>query len=141
MRSLGKKISKFYNLSFTDKILLVKTLALLLFLRLSLKLLSFSQFKRLYSRLTESNKVQNITDTEIAQKVRIIGIASNFLHANCLPQALALKYFLRNDKSAEIIIGVNNSKDFAAHAWVEKNGEILIGEIQNADFTPLWNWK
>ncbi len=120
---------------------MVKTLGLLLCLRLSLKLLSFPQFKRLYSRLTKSDKLQNISDAEIAQKVRIIGIASNILNANCLPQALALKYFLRNDKSAEIIIGVSNSNDFAAHAWVEKNGEILIGEIQNADFTPLWIWK
>jgi len=49
----------------------------------------------------------------------------------CLTQALVLQYLLlrRGDKTTELKIGVARGGDdgIRAHAWVEKNGEVLIG--------------
>ncbi len=48
---------------------------------------------------------------------------------SCLRQALALRYFLgRRGIETELRIGVRGGQgEFAAHAWVEKNGAVLIG--------------
>jgi hypothetical protein len=49
----------------------------------------------------------------------------------CLTQALVLQYLLlrRRDDTAELHIGVTKSQDedFQAHAWVERDGQVLIG--------------
>lgn len=48
----------------------------------------------------------------------------------CLTQALVLQYLLlrRGDDSAELHIGVTKSnEELQAHAWMERNGRVLIG--------------
>ena len=48
----------------------------------------------------------------------------------CLTQALVLQYLLlrRGDDAAELHIGVTKKdKTLQAHAWVERNGRVLIG--------------
>ncbi len=48
----------------------------------------------------------------------------------CLTQALVLQYLLlrRGDDEAELHIGVAKNEDgLQAHAWVERNGRVLIG--------------
>ena len=48
----------------------------------------------------------------------------------CLTQALVLQYLLlrRGDDEAELHIGVAKNEDgLQAHAWVERNGQVLIG--------------
>ena len=49
----------------------------------------------------------------------------------CLTQALVLQYLLlrRGDDTAELHIGVTKSDDegLQAHAWVERDGQVLIG--------------
>jgi hypothetical protein len=69
--------------------------------------------------------------SEIAIAVNIAGRRS-FWATSCLRQALALRYFLqRVGIESELRIGVRGGQgglgDFAAHAWVEKNGVVLIG--------------
>jgi hypothetical protein len=49
----------------------------------------------------------------------------------CLTQALVLQYLLlrRGDDAAELHIGVSKTKKkgLQAHAWIERNGKVLIG--------------
>ena len=50
--------------------------------------------------------------------------------ATCLTRALALQIILaRKGVSAELVLGVGRSasKEFLAHAWLEKDGQIVIG--------------
>ena len=65
---------------------------------------------------------------DIAIAVNVAGRRS-FWPTSCLRQALALRYFLgRYGVESELRIGVRGGqRDFAAHAWVEKNGVVLIG--------------
>lgn len=62
--------------------------------------------------------------------------------ASCLTQAFALQLLLRNrGLNSSIRIGVAREglqRVFAAHAWLERDGQILIGNRNNLkSFTPL----
>jgi hypothetical protein len=60
---------------------------------------------------------------------------------NCLNRAIAAQLLLRNGGStARLLIGVtrNPQGEFKAHAWVERNGEIVIGTLPDlATYKPL----
>lgn len=59
----------------------------------------------------------------------------------CLPQALATKFLLRSTDDIALKIGVSlDNKLFEAHAWVEKEGEIIIGDFPESNYTPIWTW-
>jgi hypothetical protein len=55
----------------------------------------------------------------------------------CLTQALVLQYLLlrRGDDAAQLRIGVTKDKDggLQAHAWVDRNGRVLIGGTDAPD--------
>ena len=55
----------------------------------------------------------------------------------CLTQALVLQYLLlrRGDNSAQLHIGVANREEgeFRAHAWVERDGDVLIGGAESPE--------
>lgn len=77
-------------------------------------------------------------DIAFAQEVAmVVGIAGrrSLAAGSCLRQALALRYFLgRLHIDSDLRIGVRGGqRDFAAHAWVEKDGVVLIGGDQSPD--------
>ncbi len=59
--------------------------------------------------------------------------------ATCLVQALVAERVLkRAGHPALLRIGVSNQPGFRAHAWVESNGKVLLGEEENlSQFTAL----
>ncbi len=63
----------------------------------------------------------------------------------CLPQALALQWFLRRKGIVtHLHMGVkkDDATGIAAHAWLEKNGRVLIGGPESpADFERLQTVK
>ena len=60
-------------------------------------------------------------------------------HSTCLIQALTAKLMLCNIPNLSIIIGVSLENGFEAHAWIEKDGDYIIGEMPVKQFTPIWN--
>lgn len=62
--------------------------------------------------------------------------------ATCLSSALALQRLLaRNGHASELQIGVaGQAGAFAAHAWLERDGRILIGEEDRDRYTRLASW-
>lgn len=146
MRKWVSRFSKFFVLSFSKQLLLAKAFSVVLLIRIALKLFSFPQFKKLYTAFSSSDINTSSTDAFIAQNVWAIQSVSHSLSARCLPQALALKYFLRHDKEAEVVIGVRKADAFEAHAWVTKDDAILLGALsdtqhQTMDFQPIWTWQ
>lgn len=141
MKKWLKRVGKFFSYSFAEQILVLKAFWVVLLIRLALKLLSFGQFRKLYASLLQPASVADISNVRISRYVWAIERVSGSLSAVCLPQALALKFFLRTDKQAEIVIGVDKKSGFSAHAWVEKNGRILIGDTPQISFQPLWKWQ
>jgi len=87
-----------------------------------------------------------LTAGEINEIVYAINTSATVLPFEllCLPRALAAKYLLRNVPSLSLEIGieVNENKDFEAHAWVEKNGDVIIGDWSESVFYQrLWVWE
>ncbi len=88
-----------------------------------------------------AHKHQYVQDT-----VWAVRTAAHVLPASltCLPQALAVKYLLRHDPNLPLNIGVQQSASagFEAHAWVERAGQIIIGEWpEGKTYLPLWVWE
>jgi Transglutaminase-like superfamily len=142
MKNYLKSIVKFFRFSFQEKTQIIKVFFLLSIFKAGLILLSFEKFKKFYNWFSGVFQTQNLDIQKIERSIFFLkGIAANTpLGFTCLPQALVLKYLLKNDKEVQIIIGVNTETSFKAHAWVEKNHKFLIGDIPFENYTPLWTW-
>ncbi len=59
--------------------------------------------------------------------------------STCLVQALAGQWLLQGEGyPAQLRIGVSKAEGFEAHAWVELEGKVLIGDSEvSARFTPF----
>lgn len=122
---------------------LTEAAATLLVVKLGLELLPFNKFRGLFARVSKHRGPtvsgnQYIQDTAWAVRTaaRVLPIS-----LTCLPQALAVKYLLRNQPDLVLNIGVQPSTHFVAHAWVEKAGQIVIGEWpEGKTYHLLWTW-
>lgn len=64
------------------------------------------------------------------------------IHLSCLPRAVVGdRLFAANGYRTRIHLGVAKSEEFEAHAWVERDGEVVIGEVdEHARFQPLYSY-
>ncbi|MGL4631604.1 MAG: lasso peptide biosynthesis B2 protein [Leadbetterella sp.] len=133
---------KFFDLSFSQKISCLQVLICLLVIKSSLFFFSFSFFKKLYTKLLKFPFGSQLDQLHTVKLVYLVKGVSNRipLGFTCVPQALCLKFFLRKDPEAKVVIGVSLRNGFMGHAWVEKEGQYLIGEIPNEVYQPIWNW-
>lgn len=141
MKSLLKRFKKFLQLSPVGKWQVIRAFMVTGLISLALRLMSFQKFRSLYARMIKVRQGKDFPADRTSRLVESIRQVSPVFSALCLPQALALKYFMRHDKSAELIIGVKREGGFEAHAWVEKAGNILIGDLPEKDFKAIWKWN
>lgn len=131
---------KFLRLPASEQWLLAKTLALVVGVRLGLSFLRFATLSRLLARRMAPvvGREREIPVERIAWSVRV---ASRFVpKATCLTQALTAQTLMaRRGYPGELRIGVarDGKGVFNAHAWVEYEGRIVIGELGYEEFTPL----
>ena len=137
---------KVLTLSRTQWVLLGKATVILLLIKAGLQLLSFNQFKRAYAYTLQVSRptsypTQYIAD--VAWAVRTVAYRLPFA-LTCLPQALTVKFLLRRASNLPLHIGVQTAatQGFQAHAWIEKDGQIVIGEWPEAtNYRPIWVWQ
>ncbi|MFB9295000.1 lasso peptide biosynthesis B2 protein [Persicitalea jodogahamensis] len=127
-------------------VFLAKAVATLLIIKVSLKLFTFDKFKRLFSRMTKTGSHLTRSDLYVEDTAWAVRTAAHVLPVSltCLPQALAVKYLLRNYANLPLNIGVQQSaiNGFEAHAWVERAGQIIIGEWpEGKTYRALWVWE
>jgi len=128
-----------------EKVALLRATMTLLMIKTGLTVLPFSTFRKIFHWFSKTNRVDEISQRKIKQMVWAIESAATHLPFEllCLPRALAAKYLLRKVPSLTLEIGVeiNSSKVFEAHAWVEKNGTIIIGDWpESVSYQRLWVW-
>jgi hypothetical protein len=146
VKRIATYLSKWNSISGSAKIKLLHAAAVLVLVKTGLAILPFSTFRRLFHWVSRSGTNQDLTSLQIEQTVWAVNTAANVLPLLllCLPRALATKYMLRKVPclSLEIGIEVNPDKAFEAHAWVEKGGEIIIGDWSDSvSYQRLWIWK
>lgn len=124
---------KFLRLTIPEQKVLVKASLLLVTIQFGLRLLSFNRQYQLLVRFGNlAPKSQKPNPAYLEQVVWAITKASHRLLGpnTCLPQALAAQFLLkRHGFPVRLVIGVRKDEfgAFKAHAWVENDGDIVIG--------------
>jgi hypothetical protein len=138
-----QRMAKFLRLPSTHRHLLVKSVCLLGAIKLGLWLLPFRTLRRFLARMTQVAPALHEADqASIKRVVWAVAVASRYLpEVTCLAQALAGQVLLaRRGHLVRLRLGVAKGEagQLQAHAWVESQGQILIGSIEDLGrFTPL----
>ncbi len=129
---LMSKINTFFKLSSYRKSLFIKSLILIIFIRLSLSLLSFSRVQNISKRFSRpiNDQKETITIKDIVWSVQ--SVSAYVPRATCLTQAITAQILLsRHNQPSKLKIGVMKDEEFEAHAWLEIDDKIVLGETGN----------
>ena len=139
-------MNRWRQLSGNERLAFLKAILCLLSIKTSLIILPFSTFRKLFHWFSKTKEVKDLSPKHIKEIVWAVDSAADHLPFEllCLPRALAAKYLLRKVPSLTLEIGIeiNPSKSFEAHAWVEKNGSVIIGDWSGSvSYQRLWVWE
>lgn len=139
-------LKKWSSLTFKEKWTWGKAAFCLFCIGIALKVLPFNMFKSLYGKLARGTGENLMLPKEVELITWAVRSAASHLPITllCLPQALAVKFLLRNARTIELHIGVASTPEqtFMAHAWVEWEGKIIIGESTDGMiYKPIWHWE
>jgi len=138
-----KRLHKFLSLTPSDRVLLINALLLLGAIRLGLKLLPFQTLRRLLARMAQPiRRLQQAEKASVDKVAWAVMVASHYIPgARCLAQALATQVLLeRRGYPTQLRIGFTRGKggQMSAHAWVESEGRVAIGDAGNmARYIPV----
>jgi hypothetical protein len=138
-----KLLHKYLYLPAPDRWLLAIAALLLSVIRLGLWLLPFQTLLRLLAAMIRRAAVLPQPDSTTIDRVAwaVEGVSRYVPMATCLTQALATQVLLgRLGHTTSLRIGVarNAAGQFEAHAWVECEGRIVIGGLEDLSrYTPL----
>ena len=139
------RLSRFVSLSTRERTLLVQATILLALARIGLRTLPFATLRNILSKLSTigRRKGGGVSDNRVGKQI-IWAVDTVGRHlpliGTCLTQALAAHVLLsRSGFESELRIGVTRDPNgkFLAHAWLEKQGAILIGGDCSEDYTPM----
>ncbi len=139
------RVRKFWRLPWADQWLLVQCFLWVLVVRASLSLFTFEQVRVFLRRFqpTYPDSLILADEARIQRVVQGVSVASKVLlpKSPCLTQALVAQTLLARQRYPTALrIGVIRPKpnSLKAHAWLEKDGQIIIGQIDQMDtFIPL----
>lgn len=107
--------------------------------RLGLWVLPYRAVHKSVARLTRRAGTARARHS-VEHIVWAVRVASRFIpRATCLTQSLAAQVLLtRHGYPAELCLGVaREDGQFDAHAWVESNGRVVIGDVDLRRYTPI----
>jgi hypothetical protein len=126
----GSTVWKAWNLPTADRRALRQALTLIIALRAGLLVLPFNVLRRFLNRWVSCRKETRVPFST-AQIVRAVtAVGSRLSGTSCLVEALAADAMLRrHGHSSRLKLGVRRGADatFGAHAWVECDGEVVVG--------------
>ena len=132
MGHAARHLQKFWRLPPSDRRLLVTAVLLLTAIRLGLWLLPFQTLRRVLPRRIQAPTRLDNSNQSFPKRIGwAVTIASRYVpRATCLTQALAVQVLLdRRGYPAHLRIGVARGAQrlLEGHAWVEHQGQIIIG--------------
>ncbi len=138
-------VLKFFRLRRRDRNSLIKTFILLTLIRLSLWLLPFQTLRRLLDSISQSPQPQDQPPNprNVNRVIWMVNTCSYYVpgQVKCLARALTTQVLLhRHNHDSQLRIGVTKTPhgQLEAHAWVELNGQVVIGQVDDlARFTPM----
>lgn len=119
--------------AWTQRYALSHTAVLIVCMRMGLWLLPYKRLCKLVDHLSRTSRPRrSLSHAEKKQVIWAVRSLSKRMMPDkpCLTQALVLKWRLQKaGEESDIHIGVRKNEDgeFAAHAWLEQDGQVLIG--------------
>lgn len=137
-----RRLLNFFRISGSDRKLLVISLILLASIRLGLWLLPFRTLLKLLTKISQPSNAQITNKVTVGKIVWTVNAASRYMPGvMCLARALTTQVLMsRYGHSPELRIGVAKTErgKLEAHAWVEYQGRVAIGNLQDLSrFIPL----
>ncbi len=140
-----EQLHKFLSLTLGEKQLLLSSFILLGLVRLGLLLLPFGTLQQFMASISQVNavKAKQYSAPTIEIIAKTVNISSRYMPggAKCLARALTTQVLMnRFGYLSELRIGVAKGErgEFEAHAWVESQGEIVIGHLTDLDrYSPM----
>ena len=138
----------FFGNSLSDQLLLLAALGRVCFVRLGLWMLPFRVVREKVERITISANTSSgpraTQDLGVVLRVASsVRRASRYIPAaTCLTQALATQILLaRRGQVSHLRIGVSKGQEgeLKAHAWVESQGRIVIGQTKDLKSYTILN--
>ncbi|WP_414574219.1 lasso peptide biosynthesis B2 protein [Nostoc sp. CCY 9925] len=131
-----KQLHKFLSRNARERLLLVKAALLLVYIGLGLRLLLFQHLRKLLAKIAQlSTKLLPPDDTYVNEVAWAVTVASRYIPgAKCLTQALTTQVLLAwHGYPTQLCIGftIDKGGQMSAHAWVESQGQIVIGGAEN----------
>lgn len=95
-------------------------------------------FNKVYQIAQDKGKNQSKNQIKLSRLIWAVNVTSNYvIRSTCLTKALTAQIILEQHGYHPIInIGVMKDEEFEAHAWVEINGKVVLGESEK-DFIKL----
>jgi hypothetical protein len=124
------KVRSFLNLPPEERALFVRSLFLMLGVRIGLRLLPFKRILRWLNRNRRSSISREPDFRSVKRVVKFVEKAGDRMNATCLERAVAVQYLLaRAGHPAVLRIGVQPPQGgrLLAHAWIEYYGKVIIG--------------
>ena len=134
-----KRWTKFFALPHRDRLLLVTTFGVLVFVRLTLSFLPFRVVRQIPTRL-QTPWLRYIAGNPERLIWAVTATARHVPGATCLTQALTAQMLYGSQGISAITrFGVlrGESGRLEAHAWLEAGGKIVLGASEPGKFTPL----
>jgi hypothetical protein len=129
-----KVVLKFLKLPFAEKVLYAEALPVVVLIGLIVRLVPFRFIRKSFVKRLSSERVSTTADLDEIQKiVRSVDFFSRYHpFASCLTRSLSALLLIKfNGEHAILKIGVakDEQEAFKAHAWLESNGRIIIGQV------------
>ncbi len=139
-----EKLRKLVGLKGTDRYLLLRTFLLLGSIRLGLWMLSFQTLQKLLARVSQpETSTVKLEPLPIGKIIWAVNLSSRYMpgQVKCLARALTTQVLMKQSNyTAELRIGVakGESGKLEAHAWIEHQGRVVIGYLQDLSrYTPM----
>lgn len=125
------RLTKLAGVDAVERPVLIAAWCLLPLIAVSLRILDYPRTRDLMARfLTRKGNVTE-SDIQIERTTRLVSVAARYelCRPSCLSQALAAWWLLaRRGIVTSVRIGVQKDRrGFSAHAWVERDGVIIMG--------------
>jgi len=139
-----KRIIRFLRLPELDRSLLIKSWVWLAAIRVGLYLFPFETLRTWIVSRTPTASTESLDEPSayVNRVTWAVHAASRYLPGaqTCLVQALATQRLLvRRGVSTRLLIGLTRASAgvFEGHAWVESDGQIVMGKAGHERFVPL----
>ena len=142
MKSIADALAKLGRLSGQERRLLFQAWLLLLLADLALRTLPFTTIMKYCRHQNISRRTQSVNPPLPATRIAwLVEKAGQYCPAgtSCLKEVLVLSRLLaRRGVATTLRIGVGRQADaFAAHAWLEQDGRVILGDGDIDAYTPL----